>query len=108
MKELNHIGIPTSEKKAGEKYLADAKVFITDAEKSAHKIEWLRFEAGSPMPGLLKTTTHIAYAVDDIESEMKGKKVLAEPYTPAEGLTVAFIEEEGVAIELMQFRGHNT
>ena len=99
MKELHHIGIPTKVKKGKETYLADAKVFITDVKASAHKIEWLRFKAGSPMPKLLQTTTHIAYTVDNIKASIKGKKVLSKPYSPIEGLTVAFIVEEGVAIE---------
>ncbi len=102
MKKLHHIGMPTKVKKANEKYLADAKVFITDADDSDHRIEWLRFEAGSPMPRLLQTTTHIAYVVDNIEKEMKGKKVLAKPYSPVKGLTVGFIVDEGVPIEFMQ------
>jgi hypothetical protein len=102
MRALHHIGIPTSEKRDHETFLADAKVYITDAVKSPNRIEWLRFEPGSPMPRMLQTIPHIAYQVDDLEAEMKGKDILLEPFSPAEGVTVAFIVEEGAPIELMQ------
>lgn len=101
MRELHHIGIPTDAKQAEEKYLEGGKLFVTDPEKSPNKIEWLRFEDGSPMPDLLKTMAHIAYKVGDIKAELEGKDVLLEPFHPMEGVTVAFIIEEGAPIELM-------
>ena len=101
MRELHHFGIPTERKQEDEIYLDDGKVYITDVEKSPNRIEFLRFEPDSPMPDLLKTTAHISYKVDDIEKEMKGKDILVEPFHPAEGVTVAFIVEEGIPIELL-------
>jgi hypothetical protein len=101
MKELHHFGIPTKVKRAKETYLEGAKVFVTDVADSPNKIEWLRFEAGSPMPELLQTTAHIAYKVDDMAAATKGKKVLVKPFHPADKVTVAFIVEEGAPIELM-------
>ena len=103
MRELNHIGIPTSVPQENETYMEGAKLHITDYAASPNNIEWLRFEEGSPMPELLQNTAHIAYKVDDIKAAMEGKDVLLEPFTPMEGLTVAFIIEEGAPIELMQF-----
>ena len=102
MRTLHHVGIPTSEKRGPETYLSDAKLYITDATASPNKIEWLRFESASPMPAMLQTLPHIAYQVDDLEVEMKGKEVLLEPFSPLAGVTVAFIVEEGAPIELMQ------
>ena len=103
MRTLHHIGIPTSEKKANENYMEGAKLHVTDVNDSANKIEWLRFEDGSPLPELLQKSTHIAYVVDDLAAGMLGKEVLMDPFSPAEGLTVGFIVEEGIPIELMQY-----
>lgn len=103
MRELHHIGIPTKEKKANENYMAGAKLYVTDADSSPNKIEWLRFEEGSPLPELLQKSTHIAYKVDDLKAAMAGQKVLMEPFSPMEGLTVGFIVEEGIPVEVMQF-----
>ena len=102
MRTIRHFGIPTDRPQADETHLVEAGVFITDAQASPNHIEWLRFEAHSPMPDLLKTVPHIAYEVDDLEAEMQGAEVLVEPFSPMEGVTVAFVIEEGAPIELMQ------
>jgi hypothetical protein len=102
MRELHHFGIPTNKKQKKEIYMSGAKLYVTDVANSANKIEWLRFEEGSPLPELLKTTAHIAYKVKDIKKAMAGKQLLMEPFSPAPGLTVGFIVEEGAPIELMQ------
>jgi len=100
--EFNHVGIPTTEKKENEIYLDGAKLFVTDFNESEHKIEWLRFEDDSPMPDVLKTTAHVAYKVEDLDAALKDREVLIEPFSPVEGLKVAFTMEDGAPIEYMQ------
>lgn len=102
MRELHHIGIPTTEKKPNETYMADAKLYVSDADASPNKVEWLRFEEGSPMPELLRTSTHIAYTVPSLEEAIAGRELLLPPFSPAEGMTVAFVVEEGLPIELIE------
>jgi hypothetical protein len=102
MRKLDHIGIPTQVVRENENYMEGAKLFVTDYADSANKIEWLRFEEGSEFPELIQSTAHIAYQVDDLTAELKGKKILLEPFSPNDNLTIAFIEEEGAPIELMQ------
>jgi hypothetical protein len=99
---FHHVGIPTAQPRPGEIYLEPMKVHITDAGASPYQIEWLRFEAGSPMPRELQEQAHLAFNVEDLEAAMAGKTVLVEPCEPAPGLRVAFILEDGAAIELMQ------
>ncbi|PCI33667.1 MAG: hypothetical protein COB60_07485 [Flavobacteriaceae bacterium] len=101
MRKFDHVGIPTTVVQANENYMEGAKLFITDYANSPNRIEWLRFESGSEFPELIQTTAHIAYQVSDLQAEMEGKKVLIEPFSPKEGLTIAFVEEEGAPIELM-------
>ncbi len=103
MRTLNHYGIPTDVKKEGEIYSPDMKLHMTDYNSSPNRIEFLRFDADSQMPELLKTHAHIAYVVDDIDAEMAGKPVVLPKTVLSDELTIAFIEEEGIAIELMQF-----
>ena len=103
-KQFHHIGIPSTQKRADEIHLADVKLFITDAGKSEHHIEWLRFEPGSPLPELLKTTAHVAYTVDNLEDALVGKKVIAQPWAPMEGLRVAFIEDAGAPVEFLEIK----
>ena len=102
MRTLHHFGIPTEKVIDGATHLEDARLHITDAEQSPNCIEWLRFEAGSPMPEILQTLPHIAYQVDDLAAEIEDAEILLDPFSPMEGVTVAFIIEEGAPIELMQ------
>ena len=104
MRKINHIGIPTGEVQPDEIYMEEIKLHITDYAKSPNRIEWLRFEEGSPMPELLQTTAHIAYEVDDLEAELSKAEIIVEPFQPNPDLTVAFVVEEGAPIELMKFK----
>ena len=101
MRTYDHVGIPTTTPKEGEVYNDGMKVWLTDFSKSPTRIEWLRFEPGSWMPELIQTTTHLAYQVTDPQAEMEGKKVLLPPTDCGGGNWIAFVEEEGIAIELM-------
>lgn len=103
MRKLSHFGVPTSVVKEGENYSADMKLFLTNYEESPNRVEFLRFEADSQMPELLKTHAHIAYVVEDLEAEMEGKPVVLPITKLSDELTIAFIEEEGIAIELMKY-----
>ena len=47
---------------------------------------------------------HIAYTVPCLEKELEGKKVIFGPAVCDEHLTIAFIEEEGIAIEIMELK----
>ena len=103
MRRINHFGIVTNESQEGENYVESLKVWITDFNKSENKIEYLRFEEGSAMPKIIQEKSHIAYEVDSLEEALKGKNVIVPPFEGGEKLTCAFIEEEGIAIELMEF-----
>ena len=100
--EFHHVGIPTQEVKPDETYLEGANLYITDVEATPYKIEFLRFEDGSPMPELIQKSAHVAFMVDDLESALEGQKILLDPMSPMEGLTIAFIETQGAPVELMQ------
>jgi len=103
-REFHHIGIPTTLRQAEEIHLPEAKLYITDANKSEHRIEWLRFEADSPMHDLLKLTAHVAYTVEDLDEALKGKCVIIPPFAPMDGVRAAFIKEGEAPIEYLQFK----
>lgn len=104
MRKINHFGVPTSVKQENENYAEAMKLYLTDFTQSENKIEFLRFEEGSPMPELLQKVPHIAYEVTSIKEEMEGAEVLLEPFVVSDELTCAFIVEEGIPIELMEFK----
>ena len=103
MRKINHIGIPVQKPVSGEVYNEGMQVYLTDFTKSPNKIEFLRFDKDSWMPEKIQTLAHIAYEVDNLDGELENAKVLLPKPIVNELLTIAFIEEEGIALELMQF-----
>ncbi len=104
MRTFNHIGIITDEKKEKAVFNEGLNVWLTDFNLSPNKIEFLKFESGSCMPELVQKQSHIAYTVPSLEEELQGKKVIFGPVECDEHLTIAFIEEEGISIELMEIK----
>ena len=106
MRTFNHVGIITSEQLEGAMFNEGPNVWLTDFSKSPNKIEFLKFDdpAKSCLPELVKSNGHIAYTVPSLEEEIQGKKVIFGPVVCDEHLTIAFIEEEGIAIELMEIK----
>ena len=103
MRTLNHVGIVLKEKMDGMIYVEPLKVHITDCNASPNKIEFLYFEPDTPLPALMQQQAHIAYAVPNLEEAIKDAKLLFGPYDMGHML-LAFVEEEGIAIEFNEFK----
>lgn len=103
MRTLSHFGIPTPQKMEGMAYIEPLKVYITDHAASPNKLEFLYFEPDSPMDKLIQTRAHLAYNVEDIDAALEGTKVLLEKLDCG-NMIIAFIEEEGVAVELIELK----
>lgn len=101
--KYNHLGIPTSCRFEGEIDLPHLKMTVSDHENNPYGIQWQRYWDGAPYPDLIKNVPHVAFEVENLEAELVGKKVIIEPNSPSKGLLVAFIEVNGVPIELMQY-----
>lgn len=102
-KEFHHIGIPTAKVQPNEIYLESIKMYITDASKSAHHIEWTRAEASCPFPEVLKTTAHVAYTVENLDAAIQNQDVIWPPFEPLPGIRVAFILDDGAPVEYLEF-----
>ncbi len=102
--KFNHLGIPTTEQFEGEIDLPHLKITVLDHENNPYGIQWMRFWEDAPYPKLVKTVTHIAFEVEDLAKELKGKKVIIAPNSPSKGLVVAFIEVNGAPVELMEYQ----
>lgn len=83
--------------------MPELKMTVTDHTSNPYKIQLQRYWEDAPYPELVKTVPHVAFEVDDLEAEIKDKKVIIEPNSPGKGLTVAFIEVNGVPVELMEY-----
>jgi len=101
--KFHHTGVITDQKQKGEVYVAATKVWVTNPEEHPYRIEFLRFEPDSPVAPPVSNRCHTAYVVDDLDAEIRGKKVVLGPFDALEGLRVVFIEDKGAVVEYMQF-----
>lgn len=99
----HHLGIPTTESREGERHLPEYGIWVSGYETSPYRIEWMRFDDDSPLPDLVKTVPHVAFEVEDVEAAIQGKEILIEPNSPSEGVTVAFIVDNGAPVEFIAF-----
>ena len=101
--KFNHVGIPTLEKFECEIDLPHLKMTVSDHENNPFGIQWQRYWKDAPYPELVKSVPHVAFEVSDLDDALKGQKIIIQPNSPSDGLTVAFIEVNGVPVELMQY-----
>ena len=101
--KFDHVGIITTEKKAGEMFIPATKVWVTNFQDHPYHIEWLRFEPDSPVTGPVRELPHVAYSVDDIEKASKGMKVLLEPFDAEIAIVGFYLSDDGAVVEFMQY-----
>lgn len=100
----HHVGIPTEKKLPENDYIPRLKIYASGYNVSPYGIEWMKFDIDCNLPEIIKKVPHIAFVVDDLEEALAGKEILIGPNSPSEGVTVAFIVDNGAPVELMQFR----
>ncbi len=99
---FHHMGIPTLEKRQGERYSSRFRMYTSDGECGVMRVQWHRFEPGSSMHPLIQTIPHAAFKVEDLDRAVVGHNVLLGPYEPIPGFRVAIIEDGGQPIELVE------
>lgn len=102
-RSYHHLGIPTDAPRKNETYLAEYKMYISGFDNSPYGVEWMRFEPDCPLPELVQSVPHIAFEVEDLEEEIRGREVIISPNSPSPGVTVAFIVDNGAPVEFLQF-----
>ena len=101
--KYRHIGIPTNDEVEGMVHIEHLKIHATDHESNPFGIQWMKYDRECPIPDLVRKVTHVAFEVEDLQEAIRGKKVIIEPNSPSPGVLVAFIEEAGAPVELLQF-----
>ncbi len=98
----HHIGIPTTERRAGEREVPGFDLYVSGYETSAYGVEWMRFGPECTLPALVRTVPHVAFQVEDLDAALEGKNVIIQPNSPSPGIRVAFILENGAPVELLE------
>lgn len=101
-RRYHHLGLVANKPMEGEHYIEDWKISLTSYDESEFHLQWCRYHEGCPLPELVKTVPHVAFIVDNIEKALEGKKVIYGPFFPLKNWCVAFIEECGAPVELIQ------
>jgi hypothetical protein len=100
----HHVGIPTTSPVDGMVRIDHLRIACTDHASNAFGIQWMMYDVDCPLPPLVREVAHVAFEVDDLEEALVGRKVIIPPNAPSPGVLVAFIEEDGAPVELLQFR----
>jgi hypothetical protein len=99
----HHIGIPTTLPVAGMTRINHLRISCTDHDSNPFGIQWMCYDADCTVPPLVREVAHVAFEVENLEEALVGKKVIIPPNAPSPGVLVAFIEEAGAPVELLQF-----
>jgi hypothetical protein len=100
--KYDHMGIPTGERRQGERYVPAFKMYVSGYETSDFHIQWHRYEPDCHLHPLIQSVPHVAFRVDDLDQAIRGRKVILGPHCPLEGYRVAMIEEGGAPIEFIE------
>jgi hypothetical protein len=103
LRQFEHIGIFTAEKKPGERFVAATKVWVTDIAAHPYHVEWLRFEPDSPVKAPVREQPHVAFRVDRIAQAAKGLKVLIEPFEAGIAKVGFYQTDDGAVVEFMEY-----
>lgn len=101
--KYHHVGIPTKVKKPGMTDIPRLGICASDHESNAFGIQWMLYGKTCAVPELVRRLPHVAFEVNDLKRALQGKKVLIQPNSPSPGVVVAFIEEDGAPVELLEF-----
>ena len=99
----HHVGIPTGQPLEGMMRVEHLRIACTNHDSNPFGIQWMCYDAECPVPPLVREVAHVAFEVDDLELALVGKKVIIPPNSPSPGVLVAFVEEAGAPVELLQF-----
>ncbi len=98
-----HIGIPVTERRPGMTYNEAMKFWVSNVDDYDYKIEYLKFEEGTPFPEELHRRWHVAYAVDDLDHYLaQATRVVVPPMEAGPGVRLAFVDHDGALVELYE------
>jgi hypothetical protein len=113
-KAFDHVGLVTLEPQPGEAWVAESEVWVSNPRTHPQRIEYVRPKVMPDVPpeqeGLWKLWhwPHVAYRVEDLRAALaertgKGARVVLGPFFPAPFVEVAFVYENGVVVEYVEY-----
>lgn len=107
--EFDHVGIPCSDVGVDETFVEATRVWVTNPRQHPQSLEFLRYEADSPVHGPLREQAHVAYRVPKgtLDALLEAAdEVLLPPWEAQKDVVrVAFVMKDGACIEYMEYIG---
>ena len=100
---FDHVGITTTQKQPNEDWVEQSRVWVTNPRNHSEHIEFLRYEADSPVPGIIKANPHIAFRVADLSPHIAGQEIIIPPFVVGDFLEVVFIRKYNTIFEYMHY-----
>lgn len=102
--EYMHIGIPVLNKKPNMVYNEWGHFWVNESvDEYDFKIEYLKFEEGTPFPEILSKQPHVAYKVDDADPYIaEADRVIFGPQVTGSGVRITFVVKDDAIIELYE------
>jgi hypothetical protein len=95
--------MPTRKKVPGMTEIRHLKIHATDHKSNPFGIQWMIYGKDCAVPDFVRKMPHVAFEVDDLKAAIKGRKIIIKPNSPSPRVMVAFIEEAGFPVELLQY-----
>ena len=84
-------------------YVDAMKIWMSNPEDYDYKIEYLKFEEGTPFPEVMHKNPHVAYQVDNADPYLaEADQVIFGPVTMDDGGRMAFIIKDDTFFELLE------
>ena len=101
--EYMHVGIPITTKKPGMTYVEGMKIWMSNPDDYEYKIEYLKFEEGTPFPEIMHRNPHVAYKVDNLEKHLEdADETIFPPTEIGPGTRIAFAIKDGAILEFYE------
>lgn len=107
--EYHHTGIPVQGDLPGAVHIPHLGLQVRGFPQSPFGIEYMAFAEDSPLPAILRQKPHVAFRVPHLGRALEqalslpGTSLLTPPNSPAEGIEVAMILQDGFPVELIAF-----
>ena len=110
---FDHIGLWADQPQPGEFWVAQSEVWVTNPRTHPLRVEYLRPLKKPVIPReqvalwKLWNGPHVAYRVDSLQGALQGHEVLLGPFDPGGFGQVAFVLEDGLIVEYMEYTDLN-
>lgn len=105
VRSFHHVGLVAQTSMPGEVWFESLKVWGTNPDNDPNRVEWVRFAPDSPLASTpVARMPHVSWAVDDLDRELQGKRVVVGPLQAAPTIRIAYFYDDGALVEYLEVK----